>query len=188
MLLAGFAVSVQAEPILLSIDVSKPSAVTITATGAHSLVDDSSANVQLGVVLLSFFNKAQEYAWANCTGDLTPPSSSSQGYNWWGPDTVDTAGLNLYAFTGGVYPAPEHAVQNFSTTASAFTGTCTVDLSSYAASLPLAGESGDIWAGSSGLGSHAVLGQWVAVPEPSTMCLLTILFGSIVAWMWRRRG
>lgn len=188
MLSVGFAVSTHAETILLSIDVSNPSAVTVTSTGAYSLVDDSSSNVQYGVVLLSFFQDSLTYTWANYSGNLTPPSSSSQCYNYWASDTTDTTGLNLYGYTGIVYPAPEHAIQNFSTTAPAFTGTCTIDFSAYASYLPNAGESGDIHTGYSGLGSHAILGQWSVVPEPSMTWLLATLFGSMIAWLRRKKG
>jgi len=170
----GVAVSPARSAVLIEVDVSNPAAVTFTATGAFSAVDDSSAEVIDGVDLIEFFS-LMPFADGSVTGNLTPPSAHSTAYNFWILDAYSVGGylpgrdLNLYGFS-------EYAddLQEFSTQSAALTGEATINLSGCTAYLPSLGASGDVHAGASSYGSHAVIGQWKVVPEPATLALLAL--------------
>jgi hypothetical protein len=166
--------------VLITVDVSDPTAVTFTATGSASQVEDSSSSVRNGIDLLAFFSSEPSYAYGEVLGNLTPPSERGVSYNNWSIDG-DRSGnnrvhLNLLGWTGAVYPAPEDALQNFTTTAAVFTGAGKINLSTLTTAFPAPGTSGDIIVGSGVFGSRAVIGQWtvVGVPEPASLTLLAV--------------
>jgi hypothetical protein len=166
---------------LIEVNVSNPAAVTFTATGNHSLINDSTATGVDGVDLLAFFSD-MGFGLGSVSGNLTPPTQDGIAYFTWYTDSYSSGGtsyndLNLYSNEG--HP------QNFSTGAPAFTGTGTADLSAYTAFLPSLGASGNIAAGSFGQGSMAVIGQWQVTPEPATLSLLAV--GGLAAIIRRKR-
>ena len=179
-------------PVLLTINDSNPSAVTITATGFAPGVDNSGKPVSSGVDLLGFF-LANE---STLFGQLLPGSTLSGGnsgvsYNDVRGDNFSTTGgnsqdlrlsLDISSFGAG-------NSQTFSILQPAFTGSWTIDLSGLGVSapaLPAPGATGDILSGFSG-DQGAIIGQWeiAAVPEPSVCSL--ILLGSIIGAAVRRR-
>ncbi len=183
----GFAISAAATPllsaVLIEVDVTNPAAVTLTATGNASQVNDSSATLYDGVTLVQFFTVPfpgyQDFA---LSGNLTAPSGHGLSYNHSVDDDYPLALTGLNLFYSGTYQTD---VQSFSTAAPAFTGVAVASLSAFVARLPAAGASGNIIAGYNYGGSEAVLGQWAVVPEPSMLVLGGI---GAAACLLRRRN
>jgi hypothetical protein len=65
---------------------------------------------------------------------------------------------------------PFRTTQSFSISTPAFTGSAIANFTGLG--LPAVGATGNIIVGDTTIGSGAVIGQWVAVPEPSTTGLL----------------
>mgnify|MGYP001009171141 CR=1 FL=1 len=179
----GVAVTPARSAVLIEVDVSSPGAVTFTATGGFSAVDDSSAAVFDGVDLIGFFS-LMPFEYGGVSGNLTPPSANSTAYSYWILDAYSVGGnmpgrdLNLYGMS--------EDLQQFSAQSVALTGVAAIDLSGCAAYLPSLGASGDVHAGASSYGSHAVIGQWIVVPEPATLGLLAL--GGLAMIQRRRAG
>lgn len=181
-------------PVLLTINASNPSAVTITATGLNAGANDSSIPGRIGVELLGFFSE-NEYSLYN----EAPPNPALYGsgqtlsYNNIGADNYSSGGgdgsyLDLGFYVNIDDPAANDP-QTFSTTQPAFSGSWTIDfldLGIDLSALPAAGSQGGILAGYSGQ-PGSIIGEWQveAVPEPSTGGLL--LLGSVAGFIfWRR--
>lgn len=183
-----------APPILLTIDDSDVSAVTITATGLAPDANDSGVEARLGVDLLGFFNQDE----SSLQGDTMPNSTLFGGgltlsYNSVISDnysTGGTSGVGSYVDLG-LYVDNSNDPQVFSTSQPAFSGSWTFDLSSLgvnSAALPTVGAQGYIMTGFSGE-PGSVIGAWqvAAVPEPTTGSLL-VLGSAASVLFWRRRG
>jgi MYXO-CTERM domain-containing protein len=159
------------QSILININEANPSAVRFTATSANSFANSSSVNSLFGVDLFSYFTAAPAVVAGAATGTLIP-AGATNAYTQWIPDNLLAAGryvdLNLYDISN-----PQ--TQVFSTSAQAFSGTATIDLSSLLAYLPATGASGNIYSGDSHTpGQIWLLGTWVVVPEPSVEAQLAL--------------
>jgi hypothetical protein len=179
-------------PILLSIDDSNPSAVTITATSSNSYSDYSGNTANAGVDLLGFFGSDET---GLSSGQLS--GGSLQG----GDDGVfyDSLRSDNYSTGGGLYydlevylsaaASGSGNIETFSTNLSAFSGTWTINLSSLgvdASDLPVGGSEGSIISGNNA-SAGSYLGEWqvVSTPEPSTFGLLAL--GAVLTRIVRRR-
>lgn len=189
----GLEESFATSPILLTINDSNPSAVTITATGLNPTVNDTGRTANDGVDLLSFFNQDE----INMTAGQFLPNSTLKGgslvlsYNDVWSDNYSTTGgtfkdLSLYidiSSPGSTDP------ENFSVSQPAFSGSWTIDLSGLGVSsiaLPTPGSTGQILSGDS-VNAGSIIGQWqvAPVPEPTTGSLLFI--GSAAGLLFCRR-
>lgn len=165
--------------VVFQIDVSNPSAVTITATTAVS-ESDSSLNIGTEGITIENFLTSSTIAFplnTAFTGDLSP-SGTAVAYNFFGTfeyednDGAFKAGNDLSVYSGTA------GTQDFSTSTTAFTGVATFDFSSASTALPSVGTTGNVISGflmTGGPAGHGnVVGQWtvVSVPEPSSVFLL----------------
>lgn len=162
---------------LLTINVSDPYAVTITATGNFASVGATDISSDSGVTLLSFFRSSLSAYSIPFSGNLAANGMSG----FYDNATLDNYSgsnidLNLYSAT--------RSSQNFTTSDPAFTGSATLDLHVYNYSLPTIGTTGNILDGSTG-GYNGVIGVYQVVPEPSTYALLGL--GTIGMLMMIRR-
>lgn len=176
----------QASNVRLTVNVSNPAAVTFTATGNSSLVNDASFTAYDGVELIGFFTGAPVGGTSGgMSGSLAPVDSASP-YDFWlndnrfgGSSLID---LNLYK-------GDESAgIQTFSTEMAAFTGIGTIDFSrDLGSSLPSPGSYGDIIPGYYNQTPTPVIGQWQVIPEPSTGLLVIFGGGSALFAVCRNR-
>ena len=180
-------------PVLLTIYDSNPAAVTITATGANSGVDDSSTIANDGVDLLGFFQTANgsDFFYQFLAGTLSGGNTGVVYNDIW-TDHQSTGGdtfldLSLYR---DIDSAGQGSTQNFSTIQPAFTGSWTINFSAQgitSADLPTVGTVGQIFSGTS---EHPgqVIGAWqvVSVPEPGTASLALLGLGAAALWRKRR--
>ena len=166
-----------ANEILLEIDPTNLSTVTITSTGNHSLINDSSADGTAGIWLQGVFSTGG-VASAPTSSTLTPAGNTGpydQIYNdFFGIDVTD---LGFYRNSS--------EVQNFQTTAPAFTGSMTADFSTSTFLSSSVGTTGEIRVGDTTTGSNALIGYYKIVPEPTS---LSILAGAGLLIARRRRG
>lgn len=182
---AGFAASlvtssVQAA-VVLTIDVSDPAAVVITATG-NGASDDSSFDILEGFNLIGFLTS--DYAglqdFPAGVGTLAFSSGGDIDGSYYGNFTFTDDNVTLYGNGGGT--------ATITTGVAPFTGSSVfdwaADLTSY---LPGPGAFGDIQGGDlSPVGP--VFGQWQVIPEPATYAVLGGLLAlGLAAWHRRRR-
>lgn len=165
--------------ILLTVNISNPSAVTITATGTDSLANVE-ADMADGIDLLGFFKGSTgPVSFTVNSGSSLTPGTGSAGtvtYDESLSDVLSTGSnidLNLYS--------DRSAPENFSTTDAAFTGTLTINLSGVASDLLPSAGVGDIKTGFFGsaspntyIGQYQVVTSSVAAPEPSAWALLFV--------------
>ena len=172
---------------ILTIDVSDPSAVVFSATGANADANDTSFTSFHGIVLRQFLiAAATELKILSGTGTLSGGGSGQaydEIYSSEFSPPLSPRDLNLYSRFGA-------AAQTFSTAAPAFSGATTWDLSHLSGLLPSPGAAGDVFAGDAGGIGPVAIGQWAAVPEPSTYAALTSLgwVGLCIAYRKRRRA
>ncbi|MCA9260388.1 MAG: hypothetical protein KDA61_14350 [Planctomycetales bacterium] len=170
--------------LVIKVSVADPSAVVFTSLDVNAQNNDSTGSTKSGVTFEGFFSSSTSLGLVtipSATRTLTPAGGT-------GPYTsvINTFGdllgtdLNMYGGPG--------TMQQFSVLNRAFTGASIVNLSAYP--LPSPGATGDIIVGDrTGGDSGVVIGQWVAVPEPSP-----VLYGSVVSLLlslgsrWRRCG
>lgn len=164
-LVAGSAASAQ---VLLEVDITDPSAVVITATGAAAALD-SAASVVSGATLADIFTADFTLGTANNpTGDLVGGGSGvayNRSFN--NTTTVGRLSLNLWVTGGG------GASASFTTADPAFTGSATLDLSG--ASLAAIGSRGSVWSDDAPFGNPsqgAIIGEFLIVPAPGAAALL----------------
>jgi len=167
---------------LLNVDISNPSAVTITATGENAAADDSSTTTFDGVTLLAFFTSVESLDPPVLLSSSTlQPTGAAVSYTSWLVDDYSGTGVDLNLFED-----ESGDNQIFTTSKPAFTGTATLDLSGY--SLPPSGTTGAILAGYSGGTQGTIIGQYQVVPEPYALPLAASLSLMAFAWMRRRLG
>ena len=158
---------------ILTIDESNPNLITITGTGYNAIQTDGTTFANAGVDLMNFFISAVAVGTTPVSGSSLEPVGGGIVYEFWASDTYQGAALqNLNLFSASAVP------QAFVSGTRAFSGTVTVDLSSYIAQLPAFGATGLIYSGNSaGPGTvQQSIGIWqvVAVPEPSSIALLAL--------------
>lgn len=172
LLIAGFCLSSwSSAAVVLTIDISNPNAVVVTAVANNSQsAGELEVDFNGGVSLRNFFT---------ATVDLTEGVAVTG--NWTGRGTIRSYN-ELVSFAYGsadVVPGVDLSIyynvtdaierQKFVTTAPPFTGTSTFSLAGIA-NLPALGSTGDIHIGYNG--SNNVLGQYLVIPEPATLGLL----------------
>jgi len=173
-------------PILLSIDDSNPSAVTITATSSNSYADYNGNPASAGVDLLGFFSvDEQNLSHGQFSGGTLQGGNDGVSYDSLLSDNYSTSGgvyydLEVYLSSSSVGSGN---TETFSTSQQAFTGTWTVNLTSLgvnASDLPAADSEGSIISGNSA-NAGSFIGEWqvLPVPEPRTEGLLAL--GTLVA-------
>jgi hypothetical protein len=158
---------------ILTIDESSSTTVTITGTGNNAIQTDGTTFANAGVDLMNFFTAVVAVGTTPASGSSLQPVSGGIVYEFWGSDTYQGAtlqDLNLLSASA--------VSQAFVSGTPAFSGTMTINLSSYSAELPALGASGFVYPGNSG-GQGTVqqpIGIWqiVAVPEPSAIALLAL--------------
>ena len=168
---------------VLVVNVSNPSAVTLTGTGTFASANyNGGTTAAWPVRLAGFFTSAQSNIDVTATSTTlkTTGADHTIGYALL---RVGATGATTLDFRkdGG------NSQENFSTGSAAFTGTATFNLSANSAALPASGASGNILAadGSTVIGTYSVVTS--AIPEPSTYA---VIMGPIVlgfAFFRRRR-
>jgi PEP-CTERM motif len=167
--------------ILLTVDISNPSAVTFTATGAAPAISANVGSYANGIDLLTFFiddagisNTFSDPFSTLTTADAsTGPALTDAAVDNFSPLSVD---LSIFKFNSG-------AGMTFTKGQPAFLGTLTLNLS--AEPIPAGLATGNILAGYSQGGPQVVIGQWEVVPEPSTWALF---LGGLGLLAFLRRG
>lgn len=142
--------------VVLNVNVSDPANLVITATGAASSISDT-ALLASGVTLKDFFTATMSQ-FGSFAGNLSVVGSGFPFDNWSFDSTIGT-GLNLYSTQGTTY--------SVTLGVSPFSGEGSTDFTAWVASLPVSGATGDVLIGESSAGAN-IIGQWVAVPEPSS--------------------
>ena len=156
------------QSILININQANPFAVQYTAIVTNSFATDSSQYNLFGVDLINYFTASLATGGA-VTGTLIP-AGTSNAYNQWFADNLhvgNNVDLNLYNSSIA-------QLQTFSTSSPAFTGTAVINLSSFLASLPLTGASGNIYSGDARSPGGVLIGRWTVVPEPPVEAQLTL--------------
>ncbi|MEM9348048.1 MAG: PEP-CTERM sorting domain-containing protein [Planctomycetota bacterium] len=177
-----FAMVLLANPLsagtVLLVEVDGTSTIVIRATGASSLVDDSSTTVSAGVSLVDLFP-------SDFFPIIAPPTSGDLAVNGTTyPNVFGNLDPPLSARDLNIFSAFQSGTQQFTTTAPAFTGSLDVELFT-TNPLPVEGTVGNVIVGDGQGGSGAVIGQFLVIPEPSSLALLG-LGGLLVSR--RRRG
>jgi hypothetical protein len=152
--------------VVLTINVQDPSHVTFTAVANNSAITaDVLVNYDGGITIKNFFTPAQTILLGSplaISGNLTGRNAglaytAAVTFVFPAPTPVTGQDLSIY------YNGASGNLQQFSTTAAPFTGSSSANLSTFAAGLPVAGGSGDVYSSFNG----SIIGQWNAVPEPS---------------------
>ncbi len=147
--------------VVLTVDVSNPAAVVLTATGANASTSVSS-DVFNGFTLSGFFTADANAAWAgsSLSAGLTGGDASLQ-YDVSNVDTDSPVGLFI-AHNG-------NEAMTFSSSAAAFSGSAAFDLSSASLLLPAGGTTGSLVVWDTGFNAVEI-GTWqiTPVPEPSS--------------------
>jgi hypothetical protein len=177
-------VSAAKAQILLSVNISDPSDVIITATGVAPLASATDI-LYNGVELSAFFTGTTHNQTLGVVGasTLAPGSGSAGGdvYNGAAGDNLSSSDEDLALFNLNLPSSSEifaSAADNPLGLA-AFSGTISLDLSGY--SLPTAGATGNIVTGFNGSpNGHTVIGTYqvveTAAPEPSSWILILLSF------------
>lgn len=165
--------------VVLIVDITDPSAVTITATTNFSAINDSTSQDGNGIVLKGLFSSGSGSG-SFTSGDLAAPGGvaynfSANGFN----STVTDLDLNLFS-------QDKSNTQSFVDSAAAFTGSLTINLDSE--DLSGVGSSGDVLVGDGepGGGSGLVIGTYQIIPEPSMVSLLIMGLGTLCIVRRRR--
>jgi hypothetical protein len=179
-------------PVLLTINDSDPSVITITATGLNAGVNNSGRIGADGVDLLGFFSDNE----SSLLAQLLPNSTLSGGglalsYNDLAGDNYSFSGGNSYdlSFYVGASAPGSSDPETFSINQPAFTGSWTIDLAGLGLSpsaLPGPGSQGQIFSGNFA-NPGAVIGQWEVspVPEPAIGGLLVV--AAVTGLLFARR-
>lgn len=173
--------------VVVTIDITNPAAVVITAVSNNSAINGSlMVNFNGGISFLSFFTADESIAEADplgIAGDWTgagTPTSYNQMVTFDYGNSAVVPGVDLSIYNSVVSNSDD---QNFLTSVLAFTGSSTVDFSSFT-NLPVYGTTGNVNLGYQN--SHGgTIGQWQVIPEPASCGLAAI--GAIAASLRRRR-
>lgn len=183
--LVAVGVSAQAA-VVLTIDISNPAAVVITAVANNSQsAGTASVNFFGGISFRNFFSADQSIAEATplaITGSWTAVGTTSSynqmvTFDYGNPSVLPGVDLSIYNSI-----APNEDTQKFVTTAAPFTGSSIVNFSGFTF-LPTVGTTGDVNIGYQP-SFGGVIGQWQVIPEPSTAMLGAI---GALALIRRRR-
>lgn len=169
----GLATTGAPASVLLHVDVSNPSAVLISATGAAPIVAEDTVDNYSGVSLLDFA-LADAFANGLAPAATLQANGTSQTYNEWWFDNFGNGPRALNLYFGD---APNATPQIFDPGQPAFTGVFELNLSGVA--LPPVGYQGHILAGDSS-GPATVIGAFAIIPEPGTLVLVGIALGSLL--------
>ncbi len=181
-LLSASPLAARAEVVLL-VDITNPAAIPITATSANARAAGPAVPQFVGIDLLQFFTAAVDVGTGYFTSStLTPPGGGA--YLNFESDNYSGSLIDLNLLDGGNLNDP----QDFSTSSPAFTGQGALDLSSYAAYLPAFGATGNVLNGANNATFGTVVGQWQAVPEPSTSLLLAFAAAACLFGLRRSLG
>lgn len=167
---------------VLLINVSNPSAVTFTGTGAFAEAnftgDGGARQIRLDLFFVNDVGASGQGATSSTLVTYDAPTPLNNAIVR--PGAAGPKTLILTSFSG--------ELQNFSVSAAAFSGVATFDLSDWASSLPSPGASGNIGAFNESNSTSAIIGTYsiVAVPEPSTYALVGGL-GCLAFALWRRK-
>lgn len=177
--LALVSTSLKAE-ILLTVDVSNPNSVVFTATnGAPNTSVDVDAFV--GFSLLGFLNTdALEVFDGN--GNLAANGMTDSYLTFFSLDYA--TGPSSPGKDVNLFANLDAGTQNFVTSAPAFSGSITFDLSSISLLLPTIGTTGSIQVGD-GITVGPVIGTYEVVPEPAA-CFLLGAAGMLLIFRRRR--
>ncbi len=178
-----FATTASQAFVVITIDPSDLNAITFTATGAVSQVDDASSITWDGVTLLGVLAAAYtEDSYEAQISNLSASGALSESYDFAlvidGYGALTPQDINLYCFGGSQN-------QIFSTAAAAFTGQAVFSLPG-AVFTP--GSRGDIIVGDTQSGSGATIGQWQVIPEPSALVMIAPFGLAFALRRARRRG
>lgn len=159
--------------VVLTINIANPSAVVITSVANNSLATAIlTVNFDGGISFRNFFTANESITLANpleINGNWTALGASAS-YN-----EMVTFAFNNSAVVPGVdlsiynVDTPPQDDQNFVSSAAPFTGSSTVNMSTFT-HLPAVGTTGAVHVGF--LASQGgVIGSWEVIPEPSTALL-----------------
>lgn len=181
----------------LTIDVTNPNAVVITANDATALSDaTATVNYNAGISLINFLPSVQsiplgpDSTGLTFTGTLTGggagvPYDGLVTFNYGNAAAVPGQDLSIYNLE-----ADGSVEQSFTTGATAFTGSATIDFGSII--LPAAGTTGAIYIGFDSTHGGQI-GTWnvistTPVPEPGTYALIAGAAALGVVFMRRRKA
>ena len=164
-------------PVLVVVNDSDPSAVTFTATTADPIFASSNHPFSEGFDLIQFFTSS-----IGTNGGTIPFSVTGSGlttyldgtphYNTAQADYLGEYEGDINLYTSGTGSASD---QTFATASQAFTGTETLDLSSYSSYLPASGTLSYIYVGHTQTTNPVqLIGAYQVVPEPSQWSLLLL--------------
>lgn len=172
--------------VIMTIDISNPAAVRVTAIANNAQVNGSiTVNYNGGISLRDFFTAPSSIPYGNPVGisgnwkaaGAVASYAEMVTFVFESPDPVPGRDLSIYNRT-----APESDEQTFTTTSSPFTGTSTFNFSSIG-NLPAIGTIGDVNIGF--MSTHGgVIGQWQVIPEPSVALVSSL---GILTLFRRRR-
>lgn len=172
--------------LVLTINISNPSSTIITVVANNSqITKDLDVNFNGGISFVSFFTANENITAASPVGingtwtgsGTTSPYNEMVTFNYGNAAVVPGRDLSIYNVD-----APNGDTQNFTTSTAPFTGSSTVNLSSFT-NLPAVGTTGNVYIGYQS--SHGgIIGQWQIIPEPSS---LLIASAGLIGLLRRRR-
>lgn len=172
-ILALFAVASVHGAVVLTIDISNPSAVVFTSVANHSQITGNlSVDFSGGISVRDFFTQNEFVPGSAIVGDWKSRGADAQfnemaTFVFDDPAVVPGVSLSIYYST----PAPTDD-QNLLATEAPFTGSSIVNMEDLV-NLPDVGTTGDVHLGY--LSSQGgVIGQWQVIPEPSAAILGTL--------------
>ncbi len=181
--LACFSAASLQGAVVLTIDISNPSAVVFTSVANNSqITGDLYVNFSGGISIRDFFTQNEFIAALGINGDWKSLGAIA-GFNeiatfvFGDPAVVPGVDLSIYNSTASLADD-----QNLLDSKAPFSGSSITNMEAYTY-LPEVGETGDVHLGY--LSSQGgVIGQWVVIPEPST-AILSLL--GVTALLRRRR-
>lgn len=173
--------------ILLTVDITDPLVVKITATGEAPSVSNSSVGLSSGITLLGLFadpvstqsdsSMPLQELFAN--GASSPYTTVSM-LNYVAGSRESSYDLNFYGIGGG---------QNFTLGVAAFSGTAEISWYLSDVTFRAVGSTGNIVLGySNSSGGGVVIGQYQVIPEPSALVLAGLVPFVGMARFFRRRA